>query len=101
VVSTENYRWLRTLGQTSDSFNDVISSLRQASSISTKNVQGSDRPSLASQAPVAPTTTTSTITTGYAGTLEVDRSFETHGNLHEGSRRSGSSGAGGEVVANE
>jgi predicted CopG family antitoxin len=29
VVSMDNYRWLKTLGQTSDSFNDVIAVFRR------------------------------------------------------------------------
>jgi hypothetical protein len=29
VVSIDTYRWLKTLGQTSDSFNDVLVRLRQ------------------------------------------------------------------------
>jgi predicted CopG family antitoxin len=48
VVSVENYRWLKDLGRTADSFDDVITELRQANT--TKNLQGPQISTPAAQA---------------------------------------------------
>jgi hypothetical protein len=69
VVSVDNYRWLKSLGQTSDSFNDVISELRQArENSSIKNLRGPDVPTPPAQA----ASSTTPPPTTYTGTTEAD-----------------------------
>jgi predicted CopG family antitoxin len=38
VIGVDNYHWLKTLGQASESFNDVISKLRQEREAGENNV---------------------------------------------------------------